>query len=143
MKVYAYYKIATTAVTPQSIGTSRPGMFDFAGRAKYDAWTRYGTQLQEENTSSNAESLAQLAEQRYVSIAESKFAFDTQSTVSTPAQSQPTHEKSVDELLDEEEEQEEQLPPSTSGSTSNGGGMVSVSTMNTRSAASDELEHSM
>ncbi len=36
LKLYAYYKQATVG----DVSGSRPGMTDFAGRAKYDAWTR-------------------------------------------------------------------------------------------------------
>lgn len=36
LKLYAYYKQATAG----DVSGSRPGMTDFAGRAKYDAWTR-------------------------------------------------------------------------------------------------------
>ncbi len=36
LKLYAYYKQATGG----DVSGSRPGMTDFAGRAKYDAWAR-------------------------------------------------------------------------------------------------------
>ncbi len=36
LKLYAYYKQATVG----DVSGSRPGMTDFAGRAKYDAWAR-------------------------------------------------------------------------------------------------------
>ncbi len=36
LKLYAYYKQATVG----DVSGSRPGMTDFAGRAKYDAWSR-------------------------------------------------------------------------------------------------------
>ncbi len=36
LKLYAYYKQATTG----DVTGGRPGMTDFAGRAKYDAWAR-------------------------------------------------------------------------------------------------------
>ncbi len=36
LKLYAYYKQATAG----DVSGSRPGMTDFAGRAKYDAWAR-------------------------------------------------------------------------------------------------------
>ncbi len=36
LKLYAYYKQATAG----DVSGSRPGMADFAGRAKYDAWAR-------------------------------------------------------------------------------------------------------
>ncbi len=36
LKLYAYYKQATVG----DVTGSRPGMTDFAGRAKYDAWAR-------------------------------------------------------------------------------------------------------
>lgn len=36
LKLYAYYKQATAG----DVTGSRPGMTDFAGRAKYDAWAR-------------------------------------------------------------------------------------------------------
>ncbi len=36
LKLYAYYKQATAG----DVAGNRPGMTDFAGRAKYDAWAR-------------------------------------------------------------------------------------------------------
>jgi acyl-CoA-binding protein len=36
LKLYAYYKQATAG----DVSGSRPGMTDFAGRAKYDAWSK-------------------------------------------------------------------------------------------------------
>ena len=36
LKLYAYYKQATAG----DVAGNRPGMTDFAGRAKYDAWSR-------------------------------------------------------------------------------------------------------
>lgn len=42
-QLYALYKIHTTAsLQPTS---ARPGMFDFAGKAKYDTWVSKGKQL--------------------------------------------------------------------------------------------------
>ncbi|KAK4054224.1 hypothetical protein OIV83_001250 [Microbotryomycetes sp. JL201] len=38
--LYAWYKIATVSTVPTS---KRPGLFDFQGRAKWDAWHRAGT----------------------------------------------------------------------------------------------------
>lgn len=38
--MYALYKIATTSSRPS---TSRPGIFDFQGRAKWDSWTALGS----------------------------------------------------------------------------------------------------
>lgn len=40
MQVYSLYKIATTSSRPS---TSRPGIFDFQGRAKWDSWTALGS----------------------------------------------------------------------------------------------------
>ncbi|GAA5893292.1 hypothetical protein JCM6882_007996 [Rhodosporidiobolus microsporus] len=39
LRLYALYKIATASHTPS---TSRPGIFDFTGRAKWDAWAAAG-----------------------------------------------------------------------------------------------------
>jgi acyl-CoA-binding protein len=40
LRLYALYKIATSAPRPS---TSRPGIFDFQGRAKWDSWTALGS----------------------------------------------------------------------------------------------------
>ncbi|GAA5917788.1 hypothetical protein JCM5296_001695 [Sporobolomyces johnsonii] len=39
LRLYALFKIASTSPRPQ---TSRPGIFDFSGRAKWDAWHALG-----------------------------------------------------------------------------------------------------
>jgi len=36
LKLYAYYKQATVG----DVSGKRPGLIDFAGRAKYDAWSK-------------------------------------------------------------------------------------------------------
>ncbi|ORY89836.1 hypothetical protein BCR35DRAFT_300350 [Leucosporidium creatinivorum] len=40
LRIYSLYKIATTSSRPS---TSRPGIFDFQGRAKWDSWTAMGS----------------------------------------------------------------------------------------------------
>lgn len=40
LQIYSLYKIATTSSRPS---TSRPGIFDFQGRAKWDSWTALGS----------------------------------------------------------------------------------------------------
>lgn len=42
--MYALFKQATTG----SVTTKRPGMMDFVGRAKWDAWNSLGNMTQEE-----------------------------------------------------------------------------------------------
>lgn len=44
LKMYALFKQATTG----SVTTKRPGMMDFVGRAKWDAWNSLGNMTQEE-----------------------------------------------------------------------------------------------
>ncbi|GAA5962432.1 hypothetical protein JCM3765_004293 [Sporobolomyces pararoseus] len=39
LKLYSLFKVATTSPRPS---TSRPGMLDFSGRAKWDAWDNLG-----------------------------------------------------------------------------------------------------
>ncbi|GAA5899142.1 hypothetical protein JCM8208_003014 [Rhodotorula glutinis] len=39
LRLYSLYKIATSSRTPTA---SRPGLLDFSGRAKWDAWSRLG-----------------------------------------------------------------------------------------------------
>ncbi|GAA5857323.1 hypothetical protein JCM9279_000296 [Rhodotorula babjevae] len=39
LRLYALYKVATSTRTPTA---SRPGLLDFSGRAKWDAWSRLG-----------------------------------------------------------------------------------------------------
>ncbi|GAA5936582.1 uncharacterized protein JCM15063_001927 [Sporobolomyces koalae] len=39
LKLYSLYKMATVSIRP---ATSRPGMLDFRGRAKWDAWDNLG-----------------------------------------------------------------------------------------------------
>lgn len=116
--------MATTAVTPQTINISRPGMFDFQGRAKYDAWAKYGNEMEKAHPDTSKDELAQLAKARYISIAKEKFGFneDHQPVLTNEALNEPQREKTADELLDEDEDES---PPQASAST---GGM-SVSTM--------------
>lgn len=123
-QLYAYYKVATTAVTPQSANISRPGMFDFQGRAKYDAWVKHGSELEKAHHGKSTPELATLAKARYIEIAKDKFQFDEgqAQVLENAVQAAPQREKTADELLDEDEEES---PPHPSAST---GGM-SVSTM--------------
>ena len=51
-QLYALYKITTTGSLKPT--QSRPGMFDFAGKAKHDTWTSRGSQLEQ---ASDAEEL--------------------------------------------------------------------------------------
>ena len=43
LRLYGYYKQATHG--PCTLQQKRPGMFDFKGRAKYDAWARLGADV--------------------------------------------------------------------------------------------------
>lgn len=43
LQLYGYYKQATHG--PCTLQQKRPGMFDFKGRAKYDAWARLGADV--------------------------------------------------------------------------------------------------
>lgn len=99
-------------------------MFDFQGRAKYDAWTKYGNEMEKAHPDTSKDELAQLAKARYISIAKEKFGFneDHQPVLASKASNEPQREKTADELLDEDEDES---PPRASAST---GGM-SVSTM--------------
>lgn len=57
-QLYALYKCITVSKSPQ---TPRPSLFDFTGRAKWDAWYKLGTQSDE----------ASIWTQRYLEIARS------------------------------------------------------------------------
>lgn len=106
-------------------------MFDFAGRAKYDAWTRYGSELEKTHHGKTVNELAQLAKARYIDIAKRNFGFDEAQETSEVTVVTEEYEKTADELLQEDEEV---LPPQASGST---GGM-SVSTMSMQVGAMNE-----
>ena len=121
-QLYAFYKIASVSLLPSDSGISRPGLFDFAGRAKYDAWVQHGTALQGEaigDTRAHARAA-------YIEIACEKLAYDpgaaeepeTMQAGSRPAKRD--EDKTADELLDED---------SGSDEGTGGVGMVSVSTM--------------
>jgi hypothetical protein len=102
-------------------------MFDLQGRAKFDAWTRYGEELQRSHKGKSTSELADLARTRYITIAKEQFGFDDTTPVSERSQKaaptgDATREKTADELLDEDEDE---LP-----SSGPGGGMAAVSTMN-------------
>jgi diazepam-binding inhibitor (GABA receptor modulating acyl-CoA-binding protein) len=56
LKLYAYYKQATAG----DVSGSRPGMTDFAGRAKYDAWARIKGTPKETAMQSYVDLVAQL-----------------------------------------------------------------------------------
>ena len=120
VQLYAYYKIATVSVTPQN---SRPGIFDFQGRAKWDVWKRLGDSLK----SNNAQTLA---ETRYVQLCEEKLGFNSEAgaPLSSPRnQRNDNHkEKSADELLDEDDDLENVRNDRQGASTT---GMAAVSTM--------------
>lgn len=60
--MYGLYKFVTTSRTPN---TSRPGLLDFAGRAKWDSWQEIGKKY---STQSNPDGVAQT---RYLEIAKS------------------------------------------------------------------------
>ncbi|GAA5991649.1 hypothetical protein JCM11641_000209 [Rhodosporidiobolus odoratus] len=51
LRLYALYKIATESTAPVS---SRPGIFDFTGRAKWDAWAALGKQFEQEEDGGKA-----------------------------------------------------------------------------------------
>ncbi|GAA5987887.1 hypothetical protein JCM10908_007258 [Rhodotorula pacifica] len=96
LQLYALYKIATVSSRP--VAGSRPGMLDFTGRAKWDAWDRLGAE-----EGMNPEE----AQRRYVLLAEDKFGFRRQAETPgdssaadegaqrTPAQAQPKQERMV------------------------------------------------
>jgi hypothetical protein len=106
-------------------------MFDFAGRAKYDAWTRYGSELEKAHNGKKRDELAQLAKARYIGIAKSHFAFDEGQEVQETKAPVEEREKTADELLDEDEEVS---PPQASAST---GGMA-VSTMSMHASTTED-----
>jgi len=62
LELYGLFKFVTTSHSPN---TSRPGMFDFAGRSKWDSWQEVGTKYL---TLSDPDGAAQA---RYLEIAES------------------------------------------------------------------------
>jgi acyl-CoA-binding protein len=60
--LYGLFKFVTVSHTPN---TSKPGIFDFTGRAKWDSWQEVGTRY---STQSDPSGVAQT---RYLEIAES------------------------------------------------------------------------
>jgi acyl-CoA-binding protein len=50
-QLYALYKIATVGLSPS---TSRPGVFDFTGRAKWDSWKRKGESVEDSSEARRA-----------------------------------------------------------------------------------------
>lgn len=121
-QLYAFYKIASVSLLPSDSGITRPGLFEFAGRAKYDAWVRHGTALQE-NTIDDTKAHARA---RYVDIARERLAYEPGTSEepeiphALPKAVKSDEDKTADELLDEDSDLEE----------GNGGaGMVSVSTL--------------
>lgn len=61
-QLYGLFKFATVSHTPN---TSRPGIFDFTGRAKWDAWREAGTKYLTQSDPDGA------AQARYLEIAKS------------------------------------------------------------------------
>lgn len=133
MQLYANYKIATTATTPQNANISRPGVFDFAGRAKYDAWTKCGGDLEKAHPGKSKAELATLAKARYIDVAKQYFAFNEAEDPLKAEHAVEAREKTADELLDEDEEDPPQHP---SGST--GGKSVSKMSLQASSISGDE-----
>ena len=121
-QLYAFYKIASVSLLPSDAGISRPGLFDFAGRAKYDAWVRNGTALQ----AAAIDDTRAHARARYVEIARERLAYEPGAAGESgtmqagPRPTKRDEDKTADELLDEDSGSEE---------GTNGAGMVSVSTM--------------
>lgn len=115
---------------PQNAKLNRPGMFDFAGRAKYDAWAKCGTELEKAHPAKHSDELVLLAKARYIEVAKQYFAFDEEEEPTVSQKVVEAREKTADELLDEDEEDS---PPQVSGST---GGM-SVSKMSLQTLGID------
>jgi len=101
LELYALYKCITVSPRPQ---TSRPSLFDFTGRAKWDTWHKLGRES--ENTDPN------VWKTRYLEIARSLgWSEDSQTKAVSP-----TNDFTADDLDD--------LSPSSSdGSGGGGGGM--------------------
>ena len=108
-------------------------MFDFAGRAKYDAWANLGVELGTRHQGKTIDELAQMAKTRYIELATQKFGFDDTQDMSILTKPAEEREKTADELLDEDEE-DSQPPPSAA---STGGMSVSTMTMPAQSEAQD------
>ena len=104
-------------------------MFDFAGRAKYDTWSRIGKDLLSSSSSSSSTSdVKAQARERYIEIAKRDLGFtDSKGARSTSPVVPEVDRKgkkrqedmTADELLDEEETED----------SKGGKGMTSVSTM--------------
>jgi len=92
IKLYALFKIATcNSLTPLN---GRPGMFDFAGKAKYDSWSAKGKTL------SNASE----AEDLYIEFVKSFGWSEGQEETVTPGQAPVKGWRSVSALANDEHE---------------------------------------
>ncbi|KAM0789485.1 hypothetical protein ACM66B_000305 [Microbotryomycetes sp. NB124-2] len=65
LHLYALYKIATDSPVPQS---KRPGLLDFTGRAKYDAWMKLGSELAGQRDS-DVYGMQESAQELYIDMA--------------------------------------------------------------------------
>ncbi|KAL7004514.1 hypothetical protein EMMF5_005925 [Cystobasidiomycetes sp. EMM_F5] len=139
LELYAYFKIVTVAVTPAIAGLSRPSLFEFEGRAKFDAWSRIGTALQ---SAGSGERAVQEARKQYLKIARKQLNFvDTPKDNGLAANkgvepsTAPSRERTADEMLDDVDNVDDETGYSASGQGSN---MVVVSRMR---AADDDEQH--
>ncbi|KIY70997.1 ankyrin [Cylindrobasidium torrendii FP15055 ss-10] len=124
LSLYAHYKYVTSSPRPTA---ARPGMLDWTGRAKWDAWDNLGKEL--------GPDAKETAEERYCDLAkQSGWEESSEPTESTPRTSQRKEEEEDIDLdrLDEDEEE-----PAIRGSGDAGLG-ISVSTMSMADTPSKE-----
>ncbi|TFK30361.1 ankyrin [Coprinopsis marcescibilis] len=118
LELYGLYKYLTVSPTPT---TSRPGILDFAGRAKWDAWSQAGKIYK----------TCQDAESRYIKIA-SGFGW-TEGTVIAKTPGKSTGPSAEEDIWDSDSEAER---------SSGGDGLgLFVSTMSRPEEASDSSLH--
>ncbi|KAI0687774.1 ankyrin repeat-containing domain protein [Cytidiella melzeri] len=117
LELYGLYKYLTVSPTP---ATSRPGIFDFAGRAKWDAWSSAGKSYADNRTGE--------AERRYLDIAKELGWKEGAGEAAVAAAETSQASQSGD--ADEEGVWDDDDSPSTKKSGGGGGGMGNaVSTM--------------
>lgn len=116
LELYGLFKYLTVSPTPN---TSRPGLLDFTGRAKWDAWSNIGQQFA--NRASDAEA-------RYLQIA-AEFGW-------TPGESQPVQSKETQESTATDEDGD--IWDKDTGTKSSGGSNGLGNSVSTMSQADAE-----
>ncbi|KAI0361314.1 ankyrin [Trametes cingulata] len=119
LELYAIYKYLTVSPTPN---TSRPSIFDFTGRAKWDAWQSAGETYKDRPAD---------AENRYLDIARSLGWTEGLKAEPAPASSQEAAGASEEDIWDSESETAKHR-----GNQSGMAGVMSTMTMEDEQSAS-------